>query len=242
MRTLFLSGHGISMRVENTHLMIRDGCEFERAEPATCELKPKHDEYDNIVVFGHSGNISLEAIKWLSKQNIQLTVLNWDGGLLTNILIPEPKAGGVRLAQYQAYSGKMLLDVAKKLIDAKIRNSVHVLDWLCQRHPELREEKRECFTELGRYQSQLPQATTVAQVRGVEGMVAKDYWAIASHVIDKKHGFEGRVFGKTGRTMDAVYMRSAVPSNSRSINNHYQYRDRINIVDDILSSLREAEP
>jgi CRISPR-associated protein Cas1 len=38
----------------------------------------------------------------------------------------------------------------------------------------------------------------------MEGMVAKDYWAIASHVIDEKLGFEGRVFGKTGRPMGAV--------------------------------------
>lgn len=52
------------------------------------------------MVHGHSGNITQEAIKWLSKQNIQLTLLNWDGCLLTNILIPEPKAGGVRLALY----------------------------------------------------------------------------------------------------------------------------------------------
>jgi CRISP-associated protein Cas1 len=90
MRTLFLSGHGISMLVENAHLMIRDGCEFERSEPMTYELKPKYDEYDNIVVYGHSGNITLEAIKWLSRQNIQLTVHNWDGCLLTNVPIQEP--------------------------------------------------------------------------------------------------------------------------------------------------------
>ncbi|NLT38537.1 MAG: hypothetical protein GXX95_10335 [Methanomassiliicoccus sp.] len=83
MRTLFLSGHGIDMRVENAHLIIRDGHEYERAKPSTYELKPKYDEYDNIVIYGHSGNITLEAINWLSKQNIQLTVLNRDGCLHT---------------------------------------------------------------------------------------------------------------------------------------------------------------
>jgi CRISPR-associated protein Cas1 len=95
------------MRVKNARLFVKDGKEFERAEPASYELKPKYDEHDNIVIYGHSGNITLEAINWLSRQNIQLTVLNWDGCLLTNIVIPEPKAGGVRLAQYQAYSHKI---------------------------------------------------------------------------------------------------------------------------------------
>lgn len=204
MRTLFLSGHGIDIRVENAHLMIKDGHEYERAEPSTYELKPKYDEYDNIVVYGHSGNITFEAIKWLSKQNIQLTVLNWDGCLLTNILIPEPKAGSVRLAQYQAYSGKMRVDIARRLIEAKIHNSILVLDWLCQRYPELRKDKKAQFDELESFQPQLPKATTVAQIRGVEGMVAKNYWAIVLHMVDDKLGFEGRLFGKTGRPMAAV--------------------------------------
>jgi CRISP-associated protein Cas1 len=115
-----------------------------------------------------------------------------------------PAAGGVRLAQYQAYSGKMRVEVAKKLIDAKIRDSVIVLDWLCERYPELKEEKRTAFDELSHYQSQLPKTTSVAQVRGVEGMVAKDHWSIVSHVIDGRYDFEGRVFGKTGRPMGAV--------------------------------------
>jgi CRISPR/Cas system-associated endonuclease Cas1 len=94
MRTPFLSGHGISMQVKNAHLMIKDGREYEEGDRATYELKPKYDQYDNIVVYGHSSNITLEAIKWLSKQNIQLTIPYWDGAILTNILIPEPEAGG----------------------------------------------------------------------------------------------------------------------------------------------------
>lgn len=54
------------------------------------------------------------------------------------------------------------------------------------------------------FYSKLPKATTVAQIRRVEGMAAKDRWTIVSHVIEKKFDFEGRVFGKTGRPMVAV--------------------------------------
>ncbi len=75
MGSLFVSGHGESLTVENTRLMIRDGREFERADPSEYELRPKSDEYDNIVIYGHSGNISLEALNWLSKQNKQINDL-----------------------------------------------------------------------------------------------------------------------------------------------------------------------
>jgi hypothetical protein len=64
----------------------------------------------------------------------------------------------------------MRLDVAKTLIDAKIRSSVLVLEWLCQRYPELREEKKSAFDGLWHYQSHLPRVTAVAQVRGLEDM------------------------------------------------------------------------
>jgi len=77
MRSLFLSGHGVNLRVENARLMIRDGCEFERVEPSEYELKPKSDEYDNIVIYGHSGNITLEALKWLSEHTAEHTELGW---------------------------------------------------------------------------------------------------------------------------------------------------------------------
>lgn len=118
MRTLYLSGHGIGMRVENARLMIRDGCEYDRPEPMQHGLRPKYDEYDNIVIFGHSENITMESLKWPSKQNIQLTILNWDGSLLTNVLIPKPKLGTTRFAQYQSFTSDARVDIGY-LIDYK---------------------------------------------------------------------------------------------------------------------------
>lgn len=204
MRTLYLSGHGISMRVDNARLLIRDGCDVNRADPDTYELRPKSDEYDNIVIYGHSGNMSLDAIKWLSKQNIQLTILNWDGRNLTNILIPEQKVGAARFAQYEAYNSDRRIEIARKFIEAKVQTTVLILDWLTIRHPELTEEKKSCFDELSLYQSKLPEADIVAKIRGVEDMVARNYWLIVAEVLSDRFEFEGRVFGKTGRPMGAV--------------------------------------
>ena len=155
------------------------------------------------MIYGHSGNITLEALKWLSKQNIQLTILNWDGRLLNTLLIPEPKAGGTRFAQYQMFRSEKRIDIAQKFIEAKIKTSVLVLDLLTQRYPELKETKKPCFDELALYQSKLPEADTIAKIRGVEGMVARNYWLIVAETFDESLGFEGRVFGKTGRPMAA---------------------------------------
>jgi CRISPR-associated protein Cas1 len=97
MKILFLSGYGIDPSVDSGRLEIKDGRDLNK-EPKEIVLKPKGDDYDGIVIYGHSGNVSLEAMRWLSKQNIPLTVLNWDGRMLVNILIPEMKQGVIRMA------------------------------------------------------------------------------------------------------------------------------------------------
>ena len=189
------------MRVENARLMVRDGLEYERSKPNEYKLKPKCEDYDNIVIYGHSGNISLEALKWLSK-------LNWDGQLLNSVLIPEPKNGASRFHQYQAFSDERRIDIAKKFIEAKIKSSVLVLDWIVQRHPELKETKKQCFDEHFLFKDKLPEADTISKIRGLEGMFARNHWLILAETFNKKLEFEGRLFGKTGRPMAAFFTRA----------------------------------
>jgi len=203
MRTLLLSGYGISLSVDSGCLHVKDGRDYEK-EPVEHVFRPKFIDINNIVVYGHSGNISLDAMKWLSKMNVQLTILNWDGRVLSNVLIPEMKQSAVRMAQYRAYDGNQRIEIAKELINAKIQNTIVILDWLNERYPELREGKRSQLEEIERYQSSLGTAITVGQIRGYEGMVARNYWDIVSSLFDDDFGFEGPNFGKTGRPMGAV--------------------------------------
>jgi CRISPR-associated protein Cas1 len=167
-------------------------------------LKPKGDECDGIVIYGHSGNISLDAMRWLSKQNIPLTILNWDGRVLTNVLIPEMKQGVIRMAQYDAYRDGRRLVIAKAIIDAKISSSIKVLDWVVSRYPEVKDTCQAQFDELEKFRPFLATARTPKEVMGIEGMVARNYWLIVQEVIDDKFCFEGRVVGKAGKPMGAV--------------------------------------
>jgi CRISPR-associated protein Cas1 len=55
MRTLLLSGYGISMNVYGGRLRIRNGHERDKSNPEEYVYKPKFIDLDNIVVFGHLG-------------------------------------------------------------------------------------------------------------------------------------------------------------------------------------------
>ncbi len=203
MKTLLLSGYGISISVDSGYLHVKNGRDHNK-EPQEYIFKPKSTEYNGIIIYGHSGNVSLDAFKWLSKMNIQLSILNWDGRVLSNVLIPEQKQSRTRMAQYQAYETGQRIDLAKTFIEAKIQNSICVLDWLCIRYPELLENKGTQLDEVLNYQSKLPLASTVAEIMGIEGMVARNYWHILSSTFDTKLGFEGRAHGKTARPMGAI--------------------------------------
>lgn len=204
MNTLLLSGHGISINVDGSKLHIQDGHDLNRPNPDSYVFKPKFIDLDNIVVYGHSGNISLDAIRWLTKQNVPLTVLNWDGRLLTSMMPLEYKSSNVRMAQYQAYGNGQRVDIAKKFIDAKIKNSIAVLEWLGKRYPEVAKANNERMKIINTNWVLMPKAIGIKDVMGIEGMVAHHYWAIVSTVFDKKMEFDGRVYGKTIRPMGAV--------------------------------------
>lgn len=197
MRCLLLSGHGIRMNVENAKLKIQDGRNSLDSEPVSYILRPKVLNYDNIVIYGHNGHITFEAMRWLVKQNIQLTLLNWNGKLLTNIMPPESKQTKLKFKQYEAYGSPLRVEIAKKLIEAKLERSKTILDWLRQRYPET-------DNDLSKYQSRLSFCKTIEEIMNVEGLCAEKYWGEVARVFDKNMDFISRRRGKMSRPMGAV--------------------------------------
>ncbi len=154
MKTLFLSGYGIDLHIDNGRLVVTDGRDYSK-EPITQEFKAKHDELDLIIIYGHTGNISLEAMKWLSKQNIVLTFLNWDGRVLMNVLGPDNRRFNIRMAQYDAYRNEKRVPLAKAFIEAKIEHTILVMDWIKTRYPHICDEKVSLIEEIRSYKSHL---------------------------------------------------------------------------------------
>jgi CRISP-associated protein Cas1 len=76
MTFLLLNGHGINLRVDNAKLHIRDGRFSTTEEPKEYVFSPKQSDIDSVVIYGASGNISIEAIRWLIKHRIQVVILN----------------------------------------------------------------------------------------------------------------------------------------------------------------------
>jgi CRISPR-associated protein Cas1 len=186
MKFLLLNGHGIGMKVDRARLHITDGRISTEEEPAAYVFHPQRIDIDSIVIYGRSGNLSLEAIRWLVKHNVQVTILDWDGKLLTTMLPPESVQVKTKFAPYRAFEDKKLrLDLAKKFIASKFDRTQVVLDFLHQRYPEIN-------PEILAESAELDDARTIREVMGVEGAVAQMYWKQFAKVIPDKYEFENR--------------------------------------------------
>ncbi|WP_440952218.1 CRISPR-associated endonuclease Cas1 [Methanococcoides sp. FTZ1] len=187
MKMLLLNGHGINMRVDAAKLHIKDGRFSTTEEPQKYVFYPKRIDIDSIVVYGRSGSLSFEAIRWLIKHNVQITILNWDGKLLTTMLLPESTNVKTKFAQYHAYEDKnMRIEFAKKFIEAKFSKSEAVLDYLKQRYPEIEYD----FTD---DKARLEKAKSIREILGVEGGVAWKYWNEYAKAIPEEYDFRSRI-------------------------------------------------
>ncbi len=104
---------------------------FNKPENGKQVFFPHSLTHDSIIVDGYTGYISFEAMRWVSKHNISLILLNWNGSLLSVTTPDQPKSGKLRTKQYEKHlNSSIRLHVAKQIIDCKITNSLRVLERL----------------------------------------------------------------------------------------------------------------
>ena len=174
-----------------SELAITDGREDYKAKPETYNFRPRKMPYDTIIIDGHSGYISLQAFHWLSRNNIPVLIMDFDGSIVSSILPPAPVKADVRAAQMQvAADVNKRFQVANALVKAKIERSLDVLQWLGDRYDiqgKMRLVKGEALS--------LFKAKSVLDVRAVEGRIALRYWQTIQSILPEWCDFQGRTTG-----------------------------------------------
>lgn len=185
---LILNGYGIKITVDNGRLVVKNGNRSSEEKPESYYLQPNQKKITSILIYGQTGYVSLEAFKWISLQNIQLNIFNWDGSLLSSVNQEKENNGKRKIAQYKAYiDEKRRLGIAKSLIKAKITNSIKILDSLPLPviEPHL----------IVPYLNEVDNAKDIPELMGYEATAAKIYWKEFMKAIPEKWGFVER----TGR-------------------------------------------
>ena len=104
MNPLHLSGWGVKVTVQDvksrSQLTVTTGRE-DAKQSVTMRFRPRRFPHSSIVIDGHSGYISLRALHWLSRNNVPVFVMNFDGTMISSILPPMPVKADLRAAQIQ---------------------------------------------------------------------------------------------------------------------------------------------
>lgn len=171
---LVLSGYGIKVTVERGHLAIEDGIGPDRRRGrfsrATAGLT-------RLVILGHSGIVSLDALRWLNDVGVAFVHIDCDGNLIAAISPSGLDDGRLRRAQAIASeSGNETdsragtgigLGIARDLIRQKLAGQLSVLESL--RDNLAIETVKSAIAEI-------PQTRNVDALRLLESQAALAYW------------------------------------------------------------------
>jgi CRISPR-associated protein Cas1 len=183
MRPLLLHGFGTSVRVNGRTLEIDW-----RSEHRKESYPPQQLPFDSVVVDSLTGSVSFEALRFLAIHDIPVTLLRWNGTILSTILPRGPASGELRVAQVRAFADPALrLRIAREFIREKVSKSLALAEHLSLNLPvSVDPIKIEAGRDPGR---------TVNDLRVYELRVAQVYWkqfGKAIGILWPKSGFIGR--------------------------------------------------
>ena len=129
MNPLLITGFGTSINVDKRKLIITN-----RLKDTKLEFYPHKINHDGIIIDGHTGNITFEAMRWLSKHNINLTLLNWNGQLLANVMPEQPKSGKIthKNSTKKYLDSENRFEIALKIVQVKVEHSLNLLEELAR--------------------------------------------------------------------------------------------------------------
>lgn len=162
---LVLSGYGLRVAVERGHLVVADGIGRERRcgtfSRATSKLK-------RLVILGHSGTISFEALRWLTDLGASFIQIDADGNVITASTAPGLDDARLRRAQALAAFTDTGMEIVRELLHTKLEKQAGVLERMPQADQAIR--------QIHRAAGQLAHAETVEDLRLIESGAAAAYW------------------------------------------------------------------
>lgn len=158
-------GYGIKIQVRNKHLIVADGIGSHRREQrfhkATSGLR-------RLVVLGHTGFVTFEALRWMTDAKVGYLQLDRDGTILATT-----GALGVHKAELRRHQA----------LAATNTTGINLTRWILQLKLEGQAEVADRFStaaadEIRNRLSELDTAPDLESLRWVESQAARTYWDV----------------------------------------------------------------
>lgn len=211
-----LSGYGIRVAVEGGHLCVEDGVGAARR---SARFPRASRELRRLVVLGHTGTISFDALRWLSDIGASFVQIDSDGTVIAATGPPGTRDARLRRAQALAHGNGASLVAAKSLVGVKIAGQRSLLDRLAA--------SKDAFAVVDAAIKRVAHADDIGRLRLIEAEAANAYWNAWSTVSVQftRQDIKGipRHWKTLGRRASLVTGRSRKASNPANAALNYLY-------------------
>jgi CRISPR-associated endonuclease Cas1 len=174
---LILCGHGMSLRVEQGTLIVRDGFSHYPQERITHRFFPgSRDIPERILLLDGSGTLSFEVLNWLAEQDVALARVRWTGDVACvasgNGFASDPAK--IQWQHFMREAGAERLRFAAQLVSAKLAGCADVLERFIPAS-----DRRDTTVERHRLGCQRLVADSfndINDIRAIEGQCASMYF------------------------------------------------------------------
>ena len=207
---LVLAGYGVRLTVERGHLLVEDGIGRDRRRGRFARVG---SGIERVIVLGHSGLVSLEALRWLHDIGAAFLQIGRDAQLIVGSSPRVLNDVKLRRAQALAMGTEAGLPIARSLIREKIAGQARVVNQMAG-HGEVRQA-------LADAEGMLAEAGSLDHVRFIESRAAAAYWSawegMPLHFAgrDSKHvPAHWRSFGTRRSPLSSAPRNAATPANA----------------------------
>ena len=205
---LVLDGYGLAVSVERGHLTYRDGFGRQRR---TGRVSRAAGRLKRLVVIGHSGFVTFEALRWLHGVGASFIHLDTDGTLFQ--VSARRGLDDARLRRAQAIAGgtERGIGIARDLIRHKLEGQARVLR-------ELGSAGEVVESAFAIWPARLDAAASEKEIRLVEARAAAVYWSVWSDLPLRFRSQDvpdhWRTFGARGSLLTGSPRKATNPANA----------------------------
>lgn len=172
---LVLTGHGLSVRVDKSCLLVKGGNTHYPAKAKELRFfRGSLDIPPRIIAVDGAGSLSLDALDWMAEQGVTFVRINYDGSHST-VMSPSGYAGNNEKIRWQLETR----DIAKRqlafAVETTLKKFQAALEILRNCVPKS-ENQLAAIAITEKAISQLSKARSLSELLGIEGPTAKAYW------------------------------------------------------------------
>jgi CRISPR-associated protein Cas1 len=219
---LVLGGHGVSLRIENGALAIRDGfTHYPQKQELYRFFKGELDIPTRIVLLDGSGSISFDVLSWLAEQDVSLIRIDWRGEVVCVAARSGYSANPFRVQwqrQTRADENKRM-EFSIEKITQKIENSILTLEKSVRRNDAWNKAMEIAYSTLTKLDARQP--NSIVELRALEANAAAAYFRAWKGMPIKWRGVSRRPIPDAWRTIGqrtSLFLRAGNRNASHPVN------------------------